>query len=46
MECLIALLTTLALHLPAMTGQPVQDMATLPTPVLAHRLPECPADVS
>ena len=38
MEYLIALLTTLALHLPAMTGQPVPDMASLPALELADHL--------
>jgi hypothetical protein len=38
MEYLIALLTTLALHLPAMTGQPVQDLATLPSLEVADQL--------
>ena len=38
MEYLIALLTTLALHLPAMTGQPVQDMVTLPALEVADQL--------
>lgn len=38
MEYLVALLTTLALHLPAMTGQPVPDVTGLPTFEVADRL--------
>jgi hypothetical protein len=38
MEYLLALLTTLALHLPALTGQPTPDVASLPALELADRL--------
>jgi hypothetical protein len=38
MEYLIALLTTLALHLPALTGRSVPDMTTLPALELADHL--------
>jgi Zn-dependent protease with chaperone function len=37
MEYLVALLTTLALHLPALTGQPAPDLSVLPSfEVVSH----------
>jgi Zn-dependent protease with chaperone function len=38
MEYLVALLTTLALQLPAFTGQPIPDMASLPALEVADHL--------
>ncbi len=38
MEYLVALLTTLALQLPALTGQPIPDLANLPSLEVADRL--------
>lgn len=38
MEYLIALLTTLALHLPTLTGQPSPDLGSLPALELADHL--------
>jgi len=40
MEYLISLLTTLALHLPSMTGQPVPDLTRLPALEVTPRLEE------
>lgn len=40
MEYLVTLLTSLALHLPTLTGQPVPDLASLPELEVAHRLEE------
>jgi hypothetical protein len=38
MEYLVALLTTLALELPVLTGQPIPDMTSLPTLEVADHL--------
>jgi hypothetical protein len=38
MEYLVALLTTLALHLPTLTGQPIPDVASLPAFEVPDRL--------